>query len=94
MKSFRAKCDVLRSIWYHWHNLKKREKHPWRKVCLVKLLTSACNFSKSNTSPWAFSTFFNCTNIKLHKASQILRRYKNVSLYSANGVESRTFTFD
>ena len=28
---------------------KKREKHPWRSVILVKLQASACNFTKINT---------------------------------------------
>ena len=31
---------------------KKHEKHPWRSV------TFACNFTKGNTPPWLFFTFF------------------------------------
>ena len=37
---------------------KKREKHPWRMLILVKLQASACNFTKINTPPWVFFTFF------------------------------------
>ena len=51
--------------------LQKREKHPWRSDIFSKvagfsfslqLQASDCNFTKSNTSPWVFFTFF-----KLHK---------------------------
>ena len=32
-----------------------------------------CNFTKSNTSPWVFSRFLNCTNgTKLRNASNIV----------------------
>ena len=50
-------------------NVKKR---PWRSVILVKLKASACNFTKSNTLPWMFSCFLNCTNgTKSPKVSDI-----------------------
>ena len=48
---------------------KKREKHPRRTVLLVKLQGSACKFTKSNTPPWVFFTFF-----KLYKWYQIVQR--------------------
>ena len=47
-------CDAL-------HNFEpcaqftKREKHPWRRVSLKP---EACNFTKNNTPPWVFFTFF------------------------------------
>ena len=41
-------------MWYHLHNLKKREKHPWRSVSFSK----GCNFTESNTPTWMFFTFF------------------------------------
>ena len=31
-------------------------------LLLVKLKASTCNFTRSNTPPWAFFTFLNCTN--------------------------------
>ena len=35
--------------------------------------SKACNFTKSNTTPWVFSRFLNCTNgTKLRKASHII----------------------
>ena len=37
------------AIWYYLYNLKS-----------VK--PKACNFTKSNTPPWVFFTFLNCTN--------------------------------
>ena len=42
------------------------------EVCLlllVKFLAEACNFTKSNTPPWLFSSFLNCANsTKLRKS--------------------------
>ena len=38
---------------------KKRGKHPWRSVSFSKLQASSCKFTKSNTLPWVFFTFFN-----------------------------------
>ena len=49
------------TIWYHLHNLKNM-KTPM-EVC------SACNFTKNNTLPWVFFTFF-----KLYKWYQIAQR--------------------
>ena len=43
--------------------IKKREKHPWRSLLL------ACNFTKSNTPPWVFFTFF-----KLYRWYKIAQR--------------------
>ena len=83
IKTFIAKCDALRAIWYHLHNFKKVKNTHGGVLFLVKL-------SKSKTPPWVFFKFFTCTNgTKSRKASQILRRNKNVSLYSANGVERK-----
>ena len=63
-------CDAL-------HNLvpvvqfKKREKHPWRSVTFSKVASLACNITKSNTPPWVFLRFLNCTNgAKSRNASQ------------------------
>ena len=43
---------VMRSaIWYHLHNLKKREKHPWRSIF------SKVAGTKRNTPSWVFFTF-------------------------------------
>ena len=40
------------AIWYHLHNLEKREQHPWRSV----------TFSKVALFHGYFSRFLNCTN--------------------------------
>ena len=41
-------------------------------LLLVKNQAKACNFTSSNTRPWEFFTFFNCTNgNKSYKASEI-----------------------
>ena len=40
--------ETLLLIWYHLHNLKNMEE----------LKAEACNFNKSNTTPWVFFTFF------------------------------------
>ena len=50
------------AIWYHFVQFRKREKHPWRNVTFGGMLLlgtlKACNFTKSNTPPWVFFTFF------------------------------------
>ena len=60
-------CGALRDS-VPFVQFKKLEKHPWRKVLLVKLLASACNFTKRNNPPWVFFTFF-----KLHNWYQIMQ---------------------
>ena len=57
---------VLCAIWYHSYNLKYAKNTHGGVLLLVKLEASACNFSKSNTPPWVFFTFF-----KLHEWYQI-----------------------
>ena len=55
-------CGALRDL-VPFVQFKKREKHPWSSV----------NFSKINTPPWLFFTFF-----KLQKWYQIAQRITNV----------------
>ena len=46
------------AIWYHLYNL-KNVKSTYRGVLLlVKLQPSEYSFTKSNTPPWVFFTFF------------------------------------
>ena len=48
-------------FWYHSYNLKNVKNTPG-VLLLVKLQAVACNFTKSNTPPWVFFTFFKlCT---------------------------------
>ena len=54
---------VLCAIWYHSYNFKNL-KNTHGGVLLL-----ACNFTKSNTPPWVFFTFF-----KLYKWYQIAQR--------------------
>ena len=54
-------CDLVA-----FAQIKKREKHRWRSV---KFSKEACNFTKINTPPWVFFTFF-----KLYKCYQIAKR--------------------
>ena len=60
---------VLCAIWHHLYNLKNVENTHGGKLILVKLQASACNFTKINTPPWVFFTFF-----KLYKWCQIAQR--------------------
>ena len=59
-------------IWYHMWNLKNGKNTHRGVLILVKLQISACNFTKINTPPWVFSTFF-----KLYKCYQIAQRTIN-----------------
>ena len=45
-------------IWYYLYNLKKVENTHEGVLILVKLQALACNFTKINTPPWVFFTFF------------------------------------
>ena len=61
--SFINICDVLRDL-VPFVQFEKREKHPWKSVTF-----GSCNFTKNNTPPWVFLTFF-----KLYKCKQIAQR--------------------
>ena len=57
------------AIWYHLYNLKNVENTHGGVLILVKLQAEACNFTKINTPPWLFFTFF-----KLYMRYQIAQR--------------------
>ena len=57
-------CDALRDL-VPFVQFKKSEQHPWRSVTF----SEASNFTKSNTPPWVFFTFF-----ILYKWYQIAQR--------------------
>ena len=46
------------TIWFHLHNLKNVKNTHGGVLILVKLQALACNFTKINTPPWVFFTFF------------------------------------
>ena len=50
-------CDGLR-ICYHFYNLKNMKNTHIGLLLLVKLQALVCNFTKNNTPPWVFCTFF------------------------------------
>ena len=57
-----------------WYQLKNR-KNTHERVLLLVVKLQACNFTKSNTPPWMFSRFVNCTNgTKSYKTSHISHR--------------------
>ena len=64
-------CDVLHDLVPFAH-FKNREKHPWRSV----------TFSKSNTPPWTFFTFF-----KLSKWYQIAQSITSKFWYDYSPVD-------
>ena len=57
------------AIWYHLYNLKNVKNTNEGVLLFVKLQVEACNFTKSNTPPRVFFTFF-----KLYKWYQIAPR--------------------
>ena len=67
---------MLCAIWYHLYNLKNVKNTHEGVLLSVKLQAEDCNFTKSNTPPWVFFTFF-----KLYKWYQIARSviYRNQS---------------
>ena len=65
-----SKIYLMRyAIWYHLYNL-KNVKNTQRGVLL---LAEACNYTKSNTPPWLFITFF-----KLYEWYQIAQRITKI----------------
>ena len=54
---------------YHVHNLKNVKNTHGGVLLLIKLQAEACNFTKSNTPPWVFFTFF-----KFYEWYQIAQR--------------------
>ena len=46
------------AIWYHSYSLKNVKNTHGGVLTLVKLQAKACNFTKVNTPPWLFFTFF------------------------------------
>ena len=65
MLTYLVRC----AIWYYSYNLKNVKNTHRGVLLLVKLQASACNFTKSNTPPWVFFTFF-----KLYEQYQIVQR--------------------
>ena len=59
------------AIWYDLYNLKNVKNTHGGVLLLVKLL-KACNFTKSNTPPWVFFTFF-----ELYSWYQIAQKITN-----------------
>ena len=50
--------ETLYVIWYYLYNLKNVKNNHGRVLLFIKLQASSCNFTKSNTLPWVFYTFF------------------------------------
>ena len=53
---------MLCVICYHLHDIKNMKITHGEVLLLVILQALSCNFTKSNTPPWVFFTFFICTN--------------------------------
>ena len=68
---------MLCTLWCYLYNLKNVENTHGGVLLLVKLQAKACIFTKSNTPPCVFFTFF-----KLFKRYQIAQRttYERVDL--------------
>ena len=85
-------CDVLRDLvpFVQFKNVKNTQGGV---LLLVKLQPSACNFTTSNTPPWCFSPFLNCTNgTKSSNASHIYNKiscmFIIISIKRETGVHS------
>ena len=66
---------MLCAIYYHLHNLKNLKKPHGGVLLLVKMQAKACNFTRSNTPPWAFFVF-----LKLYKWYQIAQNITYMTL--------------
>ena len=66
---FLLKYVMRCAIWFHLYNFKNMKNIHGGVLILVKLQGKVCNFTKINTPPWVFFTFF-----KLCKCDQIAQR--------------------
>ena len=71
-------------IWYHLYNL-RHVKNTHGGVLILICRLKACNFTKINTPPWVFFTFF-----KLSKWYQIMQRITHVTSKISNPAISST----
>ena len=67
---------MLCAICYHLCNLKNVKNTNGGVLLVLKLHARTCNFTKSNTPPWLFFTFF-----KLYKWYQIAQRITYMTLF-------------
>ena len=67
-------CDPLRDL-VSFVQFKNRKNIHGGVFLLVKLQAKACNFTKSNTPPWVFLTFF------MYKWYQIAQRVANMLFF-------------
>ena len=73
------------AISYDLYNLKNVKNTHGGVLILIKLQAKACNFTKINTPPWVFFTFF-----KLYKWYQIAQRTTYfVDIVNLNFVHTR-----
>ena len=63
---------MLYMIWSHLYNLKNMKNTPEGVLLLVKLQSSAGNFTKSNTLPWVFFTFFKIVQMVPNRAKRFV----------------------
>ena len=70
---------MLWTIWYHSYDLKNVKNAHAGIILLVKLQTSACNFTTSITPPWVFFTFFKILKMV---ANRTKRQYDCVSSFA------------
>ena len=71
-QSFQEIIVIRCVIWYHLYSLKNVKDAHGGVLLLVKVRLLACNFTKSNTHPWVFFMFLDCTNgTKSCNASQM-----------------------
>ena len=74
------KYVMICTIWYHLYNSKNLKIT--HLECYVKLEADACNFTKSNTPPWVFFTFFK--SYKWYEIAQLTTSFEilNVAFHT------------
>ena len=68
--------------WYHSYNLKNVKETHGGVLLLGKMQAQACNFTKSNTSPWVFFTLSQSVSQSVSQlgsqpASQAVSKFKS-----------------
>ena len=63
---------MLCEIWYHSQNFKNVKNTHGIVLFFVKFQASACNFTKSNATPWVFFTFSNLYKWYQNRAKRLI----------------------
>ena len=86
-------CDTLSDLVQNLYNLKNMKSTHGGVLLLIKLHALTCNFTKSDSPPWAFFTFFKLYKwYQLHKASHMVTLTLYITILSKSFHDTQIHT--